>query len=177
MRHRSSNSCASGNASVPDAGRGSSLRRAEASSSRVRSNQSTSALIGSGRMRRRTRRNWRLRRARRYWEEVEVRHPEYTRRRSTCLPRCSRPPLFVPLCRSSPSRHGLFHFPYETSHELPRHYMCLVALVGSSVSPPSLSYLCVVGSPQDASFLDTTRVWLSWWVRPFPHPPHPPPSL
>jgi hypothetical protein len=53
-------------ASVPDAGRGSSLRRAEASSSRVRSNRSMSVLITrSGRMWRRGRRIWRLRRAQR----------------------------------------------------------------------------------------------------------------
>ena len=47
------------------------------------------------------------------------------------------PPSPWSLCRSSPSRRGLFHSPYDTSHELPRHYMCPVALVGSSVSPPS----------------------------------------
>jgi hypothetical protein len=41
------------------------------------------------------------------------------------------------LCRSSPSRRDLSHFPYGVSHGLPRHYTCPVASVGASIPPPS----------------------------------------
>ena len=70
----------------------------------------------------------------------------------------SRPPLFVPLCRSSPSRRGLSHFPYDTSHVGASSTLHVSGYLGGIARFPTFPRLCVVHSSRRGLPLSIRRL-------------------